>query len=936
MAVTEVLQALGSWSINLRADTPKRIREALKYLGHIVVHTGPINPTVDRDSLLKSSRYTGVLREKADGDQITIGGSGMAYWLGDEDNKAEVFESPQTFNDPFHTVIAALLPDSVVAGTLNNIGQNFNGTIPAFLSPRQALNYVSTTLDAEWRVNGDASVDAGLAAHLYVTGDTEIDCLISRRSPGVDIDMKNFKGKLKADQHLRDFTTRTLLLANGDGDAVAIGSADIAPGLNPYKDLFGNSVKLTRIISESVTSTGNADARAQLQLNRFSNTSDALTMSTADFDVKGTVSVGDYAWVYDPDTGVFDLNNEVVFRGELYNPMKLRITEMSWSVTSYHSVAYRDPDGVWYDITKYIDHEDSDTTFVVGGYSRALGNSGADGGVGGSRPVPNTSVPNAPTWVTPFKQSVYQSPVNGETKAQTELVWLRPTNTDGSTIVDGSHFEIRYRTASTPIFPSTHVQMASFTHAQLAAGTHEQPITYTPGAYQYVNVPWSELSFLLQELVANMPYEAEIRAVDTGNPPNSGAWSTLTTWQTSGDTLPPAAPAAPIIVASRIAVQVKHMLGRSDGGTFNLDADLHHLEVHGEYEPLFTPSDSTLLGKVLANNGMIIGQIPAVGTVPIESVAPVYFRVIAVDNDGNKSPASSSVQASALLIDDAHISDLTATKITAGTILADIIMGNRIWSGTNGGARTQQSHLGFEAFNSANQRTFFVEAATGNVTITGKFQSGLTGRLVVINPSETTVPEIWFYVDTPIRRAYINSLGGGSNDIWLGLNSGSTSDNGTSPTGHQMTLILAPSFSMWSYNTVAGAGGPYGARRGGWMSIDTDNSYMGWNDDSVGTEWHHRIEKFGSHYFRGRFPKSDSMGGTAAVYVDQIGGSGTNQTVSYGATMLTTPNPIVDIQPTSGGPVGKYHCISSRSNTSFGVEYPAGNCDIFIWAFRAA
>lgn len=909
MAVTEVLQGLGSWSLSLKADTPLKIRNILKYLGHIVVHTGPINPAVDRDSLLKSSRYTGVLREKSDGDQIVIGGSGMAYWLGDEDNKGEVFESSQTFNAPFHTVMAALLPDSVVAGTMNNIGSNFVGTIPAFLSPRQALNYVATTKDAEWRVNGDASVDVGLEAHLYVTGDSEIDCLIERRGRGVDIRMKSFRGDLKTDQHVRDFTTRTLLLANGEGDAVAIGSADIAGGLNPYKDLFGNSVKLTRIISESTTSDGNADARAQLQLNRFSGTSDALTLNTSDFDVKGTISVGDYAWVYDPDTGVYDLSKEVIFRGQRYNPLKLRITEMSWPVTSNHSVAYRDPDGVWYDLTKYFEAEQSDTNIVVGGYSRALSNSGADGGVGGSRPVPNTSVPGVPTWVTPFAQSVYQSPVNGETKSQTELKWTRPTNVDGSTIVDGSHFEIRYRTASTPIFPSTHAQMASYTHAQLAAGTHEQPITYIPGNYEYRSVPWSELSFLLQELVPNMPYEAEIRAVDTGNPPNSGAWSTLTTWQTSGDTLAPAAPAPPTIVASRIAVQVKHNLGRADGGTFNLDADLHHFEVHGEYEPLFTPSDATMLGKIIANNGMIVGHIPAVGTVPIESVAPVYFKVIAVDNDGNKSPASVAVQASALLIDDAHISDLTVTKVTAGTITTQWLMGGRILSGTDGAARAQMVPAGFEAYNASNQRTFFVEAATGDVTITGKFQTGLSSVAdrIVLDPAlvatdGSTVPAIAIYEDgDPTNYMRLSTV---NTTYHMGVRNRTTEElNG----------------GVVTFDLPAGGG----------------SAYIGYRTPTIW--YYHQVGSSGAHRFSGHFGQIHTDGGKSALYIDQIGGSGTSQSFTYGPTMATTPLPFVEIQGTSGSPpTASSHAVTARSATGASIQYPAGNCDIFIWAIRYA
>jgi hypothetical protein len=86
--------------------------------------------------------------------------------------------------------------------------------------------------------------------------------------------------------------------------------------------------------------------------------------------------------------------------------------------------------------------------------------------------------------------------------------------------------------------------------------------------------------------------------------------------------------------------------------------------------------------------------------------------------------------------------------------------------------------------------------------------------------------------------------------------------------------------------------------------------------------------------FRGRFGKTNTDSGESALYVDQIGGSGTSATVTYGATMDSIPIPFVDIQPTSGGATGKYHCIGSRANTNFTVVYPSGNCDIFIWAVQ--
>ena len=37
----------------------------------------------------------------------------------------------------------------------------------------------------------------------------------------------------------------------------------------------------------------------------------------------------------------------------------------------------------------------------------------------------------------------------GDTRAQILLTWTEPDNTDGSSIIDGSHYEIRYRPNAT-------------------------------------------------------------------------------------------------------------------------------------------------------------------------------------------------------------------------------------------------------------------------------------------------------------------------------------------------------------------------------------------------------------------------------------------------------------------------------------------------------
>lgn len=905
MAVVETLQGLGSWGFRLTSDTPKDLLEALTYFGHITVHTNNVDPRVARDALLRSARYTGVYRGKeAKQTDYALKGPGMAWWLGDEEDKGETIEAPLSIPaaTPFATAIGMLLPasQSIIAGTLfAPVGKVFDGTFQ-YITPRKAIDYVCQTVGCAWRVNGDGTLDAGLESDLFVVTPTTA---VLRKKSGQDMFMQGFAGEMGTEQDMEDFTTRVLLLASGSDSATVTATADINPVLNPFVNLRGNPVKLTRIVSESETDPANAPARAQLQLNRFTGPRNAITLSTEKYDIKGDVKVGDYVWVYDPDIGVYDLANEVEFRGERLYPSKLRLTELSWPITEGMGVAFRKGDGTWYDLSPYVFYEKGSTTITVGGYNRSLG---GDGGSVGSRPIADTSIPDAPTWVTPFVNSVYQSD-RGESLAQVQLKWLQPLNIDGSVILDGDHYEIRYRSSTTPIFPSTHAQMAARTHAQLALGTHAQPIVYPAGPWQVQYVPFTELSSLLQGLPTNMPYEAQIRAVDAAKPPNAGNWSTVTVFQTSGDTLPPAAPAPPTVAASVIAIQVTHQLGRADGGTFNLDPDLHHLEVHGEYEPLFTPNETTLLGKLSANNGMMLSHTDVVGTFQIDSVFPVYFKVVAVDNDGNASPASTAVQTTALLVDDLHISSLTVSKITAGTISADWIVGAKIISGNPVGGRVQMVPTGFEAYSPTTGNKTVDVNVDGTILITGKFQTGTSGvadRIVLDPalpvPAGGTVPALCLYDDEdPVNYIRASSSG---NVFWLAVR------NRTDESVRGGNIL---------FDLPAGGG----------------SAYIGYKTPT--TDWFQQIGSDGTIGFKGVFRRQETYGGLSALYTTDFGGSGTSAFHTYASTFVNNPWPMVEIMGTSGSPpTASSHALTARSTTGFTIQYPAGNCDIWCWAYR--
>lgn len=938
MAVTEVLRAVGSWELALRDDVPKEVWDALGYYGHVAVHAGPIDVRVAGDSALASARYVGVLRKKDHDEGFSIGGGGMALWLGDEDGKGWVIEDPLSIVDKTLEESARLIlppgASAILEGSYFAMPGNpvFTNTFQ-WVTQREALNYLADTLLADWKVRGDGYLNIGPEGSLFVTNPKTV---VLRRDQGTDLTLTAFPGSLETTQKIDDFTTRVVLLASDDNGSVATADADIAGGLNPYKDVHGATLRMTRLIGESSTDFDNAPARAQLQLNRFSGTTDALTLSTADYDVRGTVEVGDYVWVYDPEHDLVNNAVEIIFRGMRINPIKLRLTEMSWPVVSGMSVAYRSSTGSWTDLTPYVEWETGDVTLVVGGYKKALGD-GSDGGGGLTprpNPQPNTTIPNPPTWVTPFLQGVYQSPVSGATKAQTELHWNQPTNTDATAISDGDYYEIRYRTSTVPLFPVTHAQMAVFTHAQLAAngGTFGQPIQYPVTDWQYTRVPFTELRVILYELTPTMPYEAQIRAVDNGTPANAGDWSALTSWQAAQDTIGPATPAAPEVAASLIGVQVLHRLGRADGGTFNLDLDLHHFEVHGLFDLNETLGDGTRLGRMLANSGMIIGQIPVVQRFQVNSTVPLYYKVIAVDEAGNKSLPSPGVAATAQLIDDAHIGSLTVAKITAGTMTASWIMAGEFVTGPVG-PRAGFDNLGFFAEDASSNTTFSVDSLTGNVYAIGNFASGLVGERVEINPIATNVPEIWFSTGTSGRHAYINALDAGGEHISLGLNSGESTNIG----GRQTTLILQPDIFRMMYNNFG-----TNEYRGAYIEGYNEAIRIGARSDPAGSiDAFYMIEEMfggstgGSHFLGGRFAKTHTNGGYAALYVDQVAGSGTSATVGYGATMQSVPLPFIEIQGTSGSPpTASSHSVTARSNTSFSIQYPAGNCDIFIWAVR--
>jgi hypothetical protein len=953
VTIQETLNALGKWEIDLLPTIPRETLDNLDYFGHVAIIHGRLDPAQYGDNLLRLARYVGVLRNnsladdartKIPNDNVKIGGVGMAMWLGDEDGKGSVYENATTFatGSLFPDVIRGLLPASgaVTEGTLYPVVGSYSGT-HQWQAPRTAIQYVCQTMSSDavpvsWRVNGDGTLDAGPESNLFVTTPR---CVVVARGAGEDMALRAVPGSLDLAGDSEDFTTRVVLLAEGEGTSTATGSADILPGDNPYKDIHGNTLKLTRLVSESDTAATNATVRAQLALSQFTTPKQDLRLSIQDYDVDGSFALGDYVYGYDPDKGLVDTQNEIVFRGMRLNPIKLQVTEVSWGVTDEYTVAYRSAAGVWTDLTDHVQTSEAGTYVTVGGWSRQLTSSTEPVG---SRPNADTSIPGVPVLVQPFTGAAYLD-ARGFTRARTVVRWTAPNNTDGSTILDGDHFEIRYAVDTDMIYPATWAQLAQVRWQDLQ--TWAQPFAAPTGQWQIAYAPWGSTTLQLNDLSTGVGYDVQIRAVDKAG--NYGAWSGTTTFVATQDNIPPSTPAAPTVAASRIAVQVTHTLGKSSGGTFNLESDLHHLEIYVDYEPNFTPSTANLRGKVSATSGMIQALIPVVTTVQVEELTARYVRVVAVDIAGNKSGPSDAATATALLIDDAHISDLTVSKVTAGTIVADWIVGARIKTADTG-PRVELANTGLGAWNAAGDQTVNIESATGNVTILGQIISGTSGRRLEINPTATLLPEIRFYPNSGSNFSFINASSSGT-DSNMGMNGGAYDDagvtvyprvylsNGVSEFAilRQDTGLRRGAF-LWATPGALYAGHNTNGTDGAIYTATSTECAIGWDDGGT-NENRFKMGNDGITRHIGKwrnfvFPDTNEGLFTGST----IFGTATSGSIIYGPTMDSAMIPVVTcVAGNFGTATPTVWGISGYTTTGFTVAWNnSQGMRINYWAFR--
>jgi hypothetical protein len=223
-------------------------------------------------------------------------------------------------------------------------------------------------------------------------------------------------------------------------------------------------------------------------------------------------------------------------------------------------------------------------------------------------------------------------------------------------------------------------------------------------AWQYINVPADQEFAVISGLLPDTGYYVAVASVSFVNTLSNFIDADFYPITTAADTVAPSKPADPTVSVNTLSAQVSHDMTKDAGG--DLEADVLYLEVHASTTNGFTADTTTLRGTI-ASGGQGIDVAGTFYFTVTDSMANLYWRVIAVDRAGNKSVASDqatglpgliqNINITNATITSAKINDLEANKITAGTgIINDLLVKSSLTIDATGHIVSSNYNLGGE------------------------------------------------------------------------------------------------------------------------------------------------------------------------------------------------------------------------------------------------
>ena len=365
----------GSYSIPLLATTPPSVFAACVELGTVYITPQRVDPNLFADADMQAmARYAGpLLKTQRNLNGYTLDGAHMTWFLGGEDGSGPSdLETAITFSAATPTTVVAaagLLPVAIGAGTITTAGVSAYNGHHEFESPLDALRTYCKTVNGHFKVQPDATIDFSLttatSGNPYNGGGVTPTTVVVREGFGSDPELTGVPVRsAETKRDARPYRTRVALIQERE-DAAGYMSlvSGSTRGTIPYKDVNGNTLDRTIWLERPASADVDLDQLLATELGERV-VEDVQEIDTDQYEIVSSTTggsgfdVGDWFYIYDPPTG-FDTSQdtvptEIVFRGQTIWPKKTRLLRASWPVADGMGIYYRDADGVFTDLSRWV------------------------------------------------------------------------------------------------------------------------------------------------------------------------------------------------------------------------------------------------------------------------------------------------------------------------------------------------------------------------------------------------------------------------------------------------------------------------------------------------------------------------------------------------------------------------------------------------------
>lgn len=372
--ITQRLMKPGSFRVELINEYPTSIATAVDLFDHIVITASrlqPISGFTDA-TILDSAIFTGVITRK--GSPRIFEGSDVVFWLGSPEGLGDLLDTAVTNSaDTLTNWVTDLCPSSLTVGTVTNTSAHTGSY--QWMTRREALDAVCRASSSEYRVNPDFTIDAGAISDLFVTTPTVV---VTRREEGQDGPYRGLDGGIIVmAKDVEEYSTKVFVMAAGEGGT--IDTYDDT-GSTTYKDGLNNSVVLERLVDAPNITDATAGANlAAAMVAQFNTVRRELSISSKTYTVTRFVKPGDHVYVWDPLAELVDTANQIVYRGDVISPIKLRVHGLSWPLERGVGVYARRSGATptYTDLTDWVQWEDgADVQWDVGSAPRPMNTPG--------------------------------------------------------------------------------------------------------------------------------------------------------------------------------------------------------------------------------------------------------------------------------------------------------------------------------------------------------------------------------------------------------------------------------------------------------------------------------------------------------------------------------------------------------------------------------